>query len=136
MILDTSALLAVLFDEADADHYEHTIGDATACRMSVANYLEAILVIESRLGEEGGRELDNYLEAAEVELVSVTPEQVQAARLAWRRYGKGNHPAGLNFGDCFATRSQKSAENPFSSKAKTSLSRTWSRRRCTNPRSD
>ena len=48
--------------------------------MSVANYLEAILVIESRLGEEGGRELDNYLEAAEVELVSVTPEQVQAAR--------------------------------------------------------
>ena len=102
MILDTSALLAVLFDEADADHYEHTIGDATACRMSVANYLEAILVIESRLGEEGGRELDNYLEAAEIELVSVTPEQVQAARLAWRRYGKGNHPAGLNFGDCFA----------------------------------
>ena len=72
MILDTSALLAVLFDEADADHYEHTIGDATACRMSVANYLEAILVIESRLGEEGGRELDNYLEAAEIELVSVT----------------------------------------------------------------
>ena len=70
--------------------------------MSVANYLEAILVIESRLGEEGGRELDNYLEAAEIELVSVTAEQVQAARLAWRKFGKGNHPAGLNFGDCFA----------------------------------
>ena len=92
MILDTSALLAVLFDEVDADHYEHTINDAMTCRMSVANYLEAILVIESRLGEEGGRELDNYLKAAEIELVSVTPEQVQTARLAWRRYGKGNHP--------------------------------------------
>ena len=102
MILDTSALLAVLFDEADADHYEQTIADATSCQMSVANYLEAILVIESRLGEEGGRELDIYLEAAEIELVSVTPEQVQTARLAWRRYGKGNHPAGLNFGDTFA----------------------------------
>ena len=102
MILDTSALLAVLFDEVDADHYEHTINDAMTCRMSVANYLEAILVIESRLGEEGGRELDNYLEAAEIELVSVTPEQVQAARLACRSFGKGNHSAGLNFGDCFA----------------------------------
>ena len=60
------------------------------------------MVIESRLGEEGGRELDNYLEAAEIGLESVTPEQVQAARLAWRRFGKGNHPAGLNYGDCFA----------------------------------
>ena len=102
MILDTSALLAVLFDEVDADHYEHAINDAVICRISVANYLEAILVIESRLGEEGGRELDNYLEAAEIGLESVTPEQVQTARLAWRRFGKGNHPAGLNFGDCFA----------------------------------
>ena len=101
MILDTSALLAVLLDETDADHYEHAIALAPTCRMSVANYLEAIMVIEGRL-EAGGRELDNYLEEAGVELVSVTPEQVQAARLAWRRYGKGNHPAGLNFGDCFA----------------------------------
>ena len=102
MILDTSALLAILFNEADADIYEHTINDAMTCRMSVANYLEAVLVIESRLGEEGGRELDNYLEAAEIGLESVTPEQAQAARLAWRRFGKGNHPAGLNYGDCFA----------------------------------
>ena len=102
MIIDTSALLVVLFDEVDADHYEHTINDAMTCRMSVANYLEAILVIESRLGEEGERELDNYLEAAEIELVSVTPAQVQAARLAWRSFGKGNHSVGLNFGDCFA----------------------------------
>ena len=70
--------------------------------MSVANYLEAIMVIEGRLGDAGVREIDNYLEEAGVELVSVTPEQVQAARLAWRRYGKGNHPAGLNLGDCLA----------------------------------
>ena len=102
MILDTSALLAILFDETDAAIYEHTINDAMTCRISVANYLEAILAIESRMGEEGGRELDNYLEAAEIELESVTPEQGQVARLAWRRFGKGNHPAGLNFGDCFA----------------------------------
>ena len=94
MILDASALLAVLFDEVDADHYEHTINDAMTCRMSVANYLEAILVIESRLGEEGGRELDNYLEAAEIELVSVTLEQVQAARLAWRKFRQGQSLCG------------------------------------------
>ena len=81
MTLGASALLAVLFDEADADHYKHTIGDATVCRMSVANYLEAILVIESRLGKEGGRELDNYLEAAEIELVSVTRSRCRL--LAW-----------------------------------------------------
>ena len=102
MILDTSALLAILFDETDAAIYELTINDAMTCRISVANYLEAILAIESRMGEEGGRELDNYLEAAEIELESVTPEQVQVARLAWRRFGKGNHPSGLNYGDCFA----------------------------------
>ena len=102
MILDTSALLAVLLDEADADHFERMIGVAEIRRMSVANYLEAIMVIEGRLGDAGGREIDNYLGEAGVELVSVTPEQAQAARLAWRRYGKGNHPAGLNFGDCFA----------------------------------
>ena len=102
MILDTSALLVVLLDEPDADHFERTIGIAEVCRMSVANYLEAIMVIEGRLGDAGGREIDNYLEEAGVDLVSVTPEQVQVARLAWRRYGKGNHPAGLNFGDCFA----------------------------------
>ena len=102
MILDTSALLAVLLDEPDADHFERTIGVAPVCRMSVANYLEATMVIEGRLGDAGGREIDNYLEEAGVDLVSVTPEQVQTARMAWRRYGKGNHPAGLNFGDCFA----------------------------------
>ena len=70
--------------------------------MSVANYFEAAMVTESRLGEEGGRRLDNYLRSAEIEFVDVTLEQAHAARLAWRRYGKGNHPAGLNFGDCFA----------------------------------
>ena len=113
MILDTSALLAVLLDEADADHFERVIALAPVCRMSVANYLEAIMVIEGRLGEAGGRELDNYLEEAEVELVSVTPEQVQAARLTWRRYGKGNHPAGLNFGDCFAYALAEVSEEPL-----------------------
>ena len=102
MIVDTSAIAAVIFDEADAEYFENEISDATVCRMSAANYFEAAMVIEGRMGEEGARELDNYLETAEIEFVDVTQEQAHAARLAWRRYGKGNHPAGLNFGDCFA----------------------------------
>ena len=102
MILDTSALLAVLFDEPDADYFERAIASATTCRMSAANHLEAAMVVESRMGDEGGRQLDNFVETAEIELVPVTSEQAKSARLAWRRYGKGNHTAGLNFGDCFA----------------------------------
>ena len=113
MILDTSALLAVLFDEADADYFERVIASATTCRMSVANHLEAAMVVESRMGDEGGLQLDNFVETAEIELVPVTPDQAQVARLAWRRYGKGNHPAGLNFGDCFAYALAKAVQEPL-----------------------
>ena len=102
MILDTSALLAVLFDELDADYFERMIASAATCRMSAANHLEAAMVVESRMGDEGGQQLDNFVKTAEIELVPVTLEQAQIARLAWRRYGRGNHLAGLNFGDCFA----------------------------------
>ena len=113
MILDTSALLAVLFDEPDADYFERAIASATTCRMSAANHLEAAMVVESRMGDEGGRQLDNFAATAEIELVPVTPEQAQAARLAWRRYGKGNHPAALNFGDCFAYALAETAREPL-----------------------
>ena len=102
MIVDTSALLATLFDEPDARRFAEAIAKASPCRMSVANFLEAVLVVEGRAGIEGGYELDRLIDRAEIELIPVTVEQVRAARLAWRRFGKGNHPAGLNFGDCFA----------------------------------
>ena len=102
MIVDTSAILAVLFNEPDAGHFTRAIAESTLCRMSTANYLEAALVIEGRTGMAGGHELDLFIKRATIELVPVSVEQAQAARLAWRRFGKGNHPAGLNFGDCFA----------------------------------
>lgn len=60
------------------------------------------MVLESRYGPTSGHELDDYLDEAGIEIVPVTPEHAQAARRAWRRFGKGNHRAGLNFGDCFA----------------------------------
>ncbi len=70
--------------------------------MSVANILETSIVVESRGGAEAGRELDAFLEHAAIEPVPVTATHLEAARRAWRRFGKGRHPAGLNYGDCFA----------------------------------
>ena len=102
MIIDTSAVLAILLGEADANRYEQAIATASPRRMSVVALLEAAMVLESRGGATAGHELDVLLERASVELVAVTPEQASTARHAWRRFGKGNHPAGLNFGDCFA----------------------------------
>ena len=60
------------------------------------------MVVEGRGGTEAGEDLDVLLSRARIEFVPVTQEQVQVARQAWRRFGKGNHPAALNFGDCFA----------------------------------
>ncbi len=101
MIIDTSAILAVLFHEADAAHFARMIAEASPCRLSVANLLEASIVVGGR-GRATDAELDLLIEAAEVELMPVTHEQIEAARRAWRRFGKGNHEAALNFGDCFA----------------------------------
>ena len=102
MIIDTSAIVAVLFAESDAARYERAIATAWPRRMSVVALLEAAMVVESRGGPAAGKDLDLFLQEAEIELVPVTPEQTAVARLAWRRYGNGNHPAALNFGDCFA----------------------------------
>ena len=102
MIVDTSAVMTILFGETGAERYDEAIAQAPRCRMSVANFLEAAIVLESRSGAATGHELDAFLEEAAIELEPVTPDQAHAARRAWRRFGKGNHPAGLNFGDCFA----------------------------------
>ena len=113
MIIDTSAVLAVLLGETDAEHYEKTIARALPRRMSVVGLLEAAIVLESRGGTAAADELDLFLQTAEIELVAVTMEQAQTARRAWRRFGKGNHPAGLNFGDCFAYALAHTSKEPL-----------------------
>ncbi len=113
MIVDTSVVLAVLFGEPDAERYERAIAGASRCRMSVASLLEAAIVLESRSGAAGGHELDVFVERALIELAPVTAEHAQAARRAWRRFGKGNHPAGLNFGDCFAYALAEATREPL-----------------------
>lgn len=102
MIVDSSALLAVLNREPDADGYQAAILNAVPCRISVASVLEVSIVVESRGGPEAGDELEAFLETAGIEPTPVTVEQLAAARRAWRRFGKGRHPVALNFGDCFA----------------------------------
>ena len=113
MIVDSSALLAVLCRESDAERYETAIATAANCRMSVANVLETSVVVESRGGTAAGHEFDAFLERAGIALVPVTFEHVEAARAAWRRFGKGNHPARLNLGDCFAYALAKTTGEPL-----------------------
>ena len=113
MIVDTSAVLAVLFSEPDAERYERAIAGVSGCRMSAASFLEAAIVLESRTGGAAGHELDFFLERGQIELVPVTHGQAQAARRAWRRFGKGNHTAGLNFGDCFAYALAETTREPL-----------------------
>ena len=102
VIVDTSAVLAVLFRAPDARRYEDAMAKAWPRRVSVVAWLEAAMVVDGRGGTAAGHELDVLLETADVELVHLTLEHANAARHAWRRFGKGNHPADLNFGDCFA----------------------------------
>jgi ribonuclease VapC len=102
MVIDTSAIVAIFFNEPDAPSYRERIADDPIRLISAATFLEAAIVIEARFGEAGGAELDLWLHKAEVEVVAVTAEHADQARRAWRRYGKGRHPAGLNYGDCFS----------------------------------
>jgi ribonuclease VapC len=102
MVIDTSVVVAILTDEWEAPLFEEALEADPVRLMSAASLLEAALVVEARLGEAGGRELDLLLHAASVDVVAVTREQAELGRRAWRRYGKGRHPAALNYGDCFA----------------------------------
>ena len=113
MVIDTSALLAILLGEPEAERVATAIENASLRLLSAANLLEASIVIEARKGEAGGRELDLLLYRSEIEVVAVDRAQVEAARLAWRRFGKGRHPAALNYGDCFAYALAKSRDLPL-----------------------
>ena len=113
MIVDSSAVLAILFGEPDARRHAAAIMSAYPCRISVANVLEASIAVERRGGDTAAHALDILLEHAEIELVPVTVEHLKAARRAWRRFGKGNHPAALNFGDCFAYALSKTTGEPL-----------------------
>ncbi len=102
IVVDTSALVAILSGEPEQDEFNRKIVSAGRCGISAANYLETHIVLEARLGEAATRELMLYLHEADMEVVAVDRDQADLARVAYRSFGKGRHRAALNFGDCFA----------------------------------
>ena len=100
MVIDTPVIAAIAVKEAAK--FEQRIADDPVRLISAVTVLEATIVLETRLGDAGGREFDLWLLKLGAEIVPVDAEQMDAARRAWRRYGKGRHPAALNYGDCFS----------------------------------
>ena len=113
MVLDTSALLALLLEEPEAEEFRAAVEEDATRLVSAGTLLETALVIEARHGEPGGRELEALLKAADIEVIAVDLEQVSEARRAWRRFGKGRHPAGLNYGDLFAYALTRTSGEPL-----------------------
>jgi len=116
MVIDTSALLAIFLAEPERKPFLEQITQAEKRLISAVSAFETGIVLEARRGEAAGREFDLFLGRANLEVVPVDAEQVEIARAAWRRYGKGRHPAALNFGDCFAYALAKTSGEPLLAK--------------------
>jgi ribonuclease VapC len=113
VIVDTSAVVAILLVEADAEAFARTLAGAAHPRMSTATYVELICVCDRRVGADGVAKAERLIERAMIELVPLTAEQAKWARHARLTYGVGRHPACLNFGDCFAYALAKESGAPL-----------------------
>lgn len=102
MVVDSSALVAILQAEAAGPSLAKAIEGDPVRLLSAASLLETSIVIESRHREAGALKLDALIRKTKLEVVAVSVEQAEIARDAWRRFGKGRHAAGLNYGDCFS----------------------------------
>lgn len=113
MVVDTSAIAAVLFMEDDAEIYAEALAGAQKCFLSAVTRVETAFVIEGRRGDAGRAVLEAFLEALDPEIIPVDPQQADLAIAAFRAYGKGRHPAGLNIGDCFSYALAKALDEPL-----------------------
>jgi ribonuclease VapC len=113
MILDTSALIAILANEADSEVYIRAISRAPRCRISAGNFLELSIVIEGQFGADVLRQSDALFRRVGILIEPVTVEHAHLARQAFHDFGKGRHSAGLNYGDCFAYALAKAAGEPL-----------------------
>ena len=114
MIVDASALIAILRDEPQARAFATAIAGGERRRMSAANYLEAAIVIDGSRNPIASRRFDDLLREAEIVIEPVTEQQAKIAREAYRDFGRGSgHPARLNFGDCFAYALAKTSGEPL-----------------------
>lgn len=102
MVLDSSAVVAVLQREEQASRLVEALVAEPLRRLSAASLVETGIVMQARFGDHGERELDLFVQRLSVDVIPVMVDHAEIARSAFRRYGKGRHPAGLNFGDCFS----------------------------------
>src|SRR5258708_37150394 len=111
--IETAALLAILLGDPERGKFLQLLSESETRLPSAANAMETAIIVESRCGEVAGRELDLFLHRTKIEIVAVDEEQFSIARFAWRKFGKGRHPAALNFGDCFAYALTKTSSEPL-----------------------
>lgn len=118
MVIDTSAVAAIFFAEPERQTFLDAITAAGSRLISAASVLEIGIILEARQGEAAGREFDLFVVRANLQIVPVDAEQADLARSAWRKYGKGRHPAALNFGDCFSYALAKFSGEPLLAKGR------------------
>ena len=100
MVIDTSAIIAILLEEPESDRIARVVADSSKRLISAFTALECGIVIEAKKGEPGGRELDLLFHKLNITIANMDSRQYELARTAWRLFGKGRHPAKLNIGDC------------------------------------
>jgi ribonuclease VapC len=113
MVVDTSALVAILLRERDTDRFSGRLEETPLRLMSAVTRVELSLVIEGRYGGPGRADLERLLRDTHIEIAAVTPQHADLAIEAFRRFGKGRHRAGLNVGDCFAYALAKATDLPL-----------------------
>jgi ribonuclease VapC len=113
MIIDSSAIVAILWDEPERSAFVEAIARSGRRLISAATLVEASIVVETSRGYEGGRDLDLLMAVGGIEVVPVDLEQADIARQAFRRFGKGRSPACLNYGDCFSYALAKATGMPL-----------------------
>ena len=102
MVIDTSAILAILFQEPEAGGFAEHLSGSRRTILSAVNWLECSIVLEARSGAASARDFERFIAAARIQVIEFDAEQAAVALAAWRRFGKGRHPAALNMGDCCA----------------------------------
>jgi ribonuclease VapC len=113
MVIDSSAVVAILFNEPEAEWFESAIFDDSVRVISAASIVEISIVVDRRNGSQVTNKLDSFIMRTRIRIISVTVEQSEVARQAFRNYGKGRHKAGLNFGDCFSYALAKVSGEPL-----------------------
>jgi ribonuclease VapC len=113
MVLDTSAIVAILEDEPERERFVRLVADDDVRLLSAVSRVECTCVVEGRKRDAGRAELDLFLREAAIEITAVTADQAEIACEAFRRFGRGRHPAGLNIGDTFAYALAKATGEPL-----------------------